>query len=322
MSVNNVNSIYGPQAMQGTNGYTVNANEDEGSGIDIGKLLIGGAAIATTVGLGIAAYKTGKGSSLAKEGDNTLQTIWNGVKSWFGKNGDDVSKVMKTVKEGDVVSMEDAQQTLKNINTSTQKALNHQASIDNLLETISTNDHKLDSNDLEKFKSILKKLDLKDEDIKLDNEKFTLTENAKNKLSEWLQKHHSSTSTTSTSLGDTLDLKTLKTYLGDTSSYYQEKAAKYTADSNALSTLLNQNNGSSHITSDSFADYRKYIDNEADYQDMLYNPSSYYFKDNNYGLLQARAKDKFGDDYAKITGELTPGGSIPSPTPVSTVHHV
>ena len=86
MSVNSVNSIYGTQAMQGSNGYAVSINEDEGSGVDIGKLLLGGAAVVATVGIGFGAYKTGKGSNLAKEGDNVLQTMWNGIKSWFGKN--------------------------------------------------------------------------------------------------------------------------------------------------------------------------------------------------------------------------------------------
>lgn len=49
MSVNNVNSIYGTQAMQGANSHAVSINEDEGSGVDIGKLLLGSAAVVATL---------------------------------------------------------------------------------------------------------------------------------------------------------------------------------------------------------------------------------------------------------------------------------
>ena len=91
MSVNNVNSLYQTQGVQGSTSYTT-LSQDDGGGVDIGKLLLGGLGTVVTIGLGVAAYKSGKQSSLTKEGDNMFQTMLNGIKSWFGKNGDDVAE--------------------------------------------------------------------------------------------------------------------------------------------------------------------------------------------------------------------------------------
>ena len=85
MSVNSVNGISQMQNAQGVSFGS--SNQDEGSGLDIGKLLVGGVVVAAVAGVGIAGYKSGK---TLKEGDGVLTTVWNGIKSWFGKNGDDV----------------------------------------------------------------------------------------------------------------------------------------------------------------------------------------------------------------------------------------
>ena len=89
MSVNNVNSMYQTQGVQNGSAYTYQASDNSESGVDIGKLLLGaGAAIAIGVTT-CAAAKKGKTVS----GDNGFFTnVVNGVKSWFGKNTDDVAK--------------------------------------------------------------------------------------------------------------------------------------------------------------------------------------------------------------------------------------
>ena len=91
MSVNNVNSLYQTQGIQGSTSYTT-LSQDDGGGVDIGKLLLGGLGTVVTIGLGVAAYKSGKQSSLTKESDNVFTTMCNGVKNWLGKNGDDVAE--------------------------------------------------------------------------------------------------------------------------------------------------------------------------------------------------------------------------------------
>ncbi len=88
MSVSNVNSIYGAQ-MGSNAGYDTPAIKIEEKESNIGAWLCGGLALVATLGVGIAGYKSGK---TLKEGDGVLTTAWNGIKSWFGKNGDDVVK--------------------------------------------------------------------------------------------------------------------------------------------------------------------------------------------------------------------------------------
>lgn len=159
MSVNNVNSMYGTQAMQGSSSYAVSINEDEGSGVDIGKLLLGGAAVVATIGLGFGAYKTGKGSNLAKEGDNAFQTIWNGIKSWFGKND-----VKKYVDIDNIDSLTDSQKIAKaqeavdaaknNLAVSQNKALKHRAAINDVIISLKDKDQIIDEELLEKIKGI------------------------------------------------------------------------------------------------------------------------------------------------------------------------
>lgn len=91
MSVNSVNGISQMQNAQGVSFGS--SNQDDGSGPDIGKLLVGTVLVAAVAGVGIAGYKSGK--TLTKEGDGVLTTFWNGIKSWFGKNGNDVAQAAK-----------------------------------------------------------------------------------------------------------------------------------------------------------------------------------------------------------------------------------
>lgn len=91
MSVSNVNSIYGAQ-MGSNAGYDTPAIKFEEKESNIGAWLCGGLALVATLGVGIAAHKTGKAISPNNNDDNMFQTIWKGVKSWVGKNGDDVAK--------------------------------------------------------------------------------------------------------------------------------------------------------------------------------------------------------------------------------------
>lgn len=83
MSINSVNGISQMQNAQGVSFGS--SNQDDGSGIDIGKLLAGGVAVAVAAGVGIAGYKSGQKLSAFKKDDGVLTTAWNGIKSWFGK---------------------------------------------------------------------------------------------------------------------------------------------------------------------------------------------------------------------------------------------
>lgn len=91
MSINSVNGISQMQNAQGVSFGS--SNQDDGSGLDIGKLLVGGVAVAVAAGVGIAGYKSGK---TLKEGDGVLTTVWNGIKSWFGKNAQAAKKLSDT----------------------------------------------------------------------------------------------------------------------------------------------------------------------------------------------------------------------------------
>lgn len=90
-------------------------------GIDIGKLLAGGVAVAVAAGVGIAGYKSGQKLSAFKKDDGVLTTAWNGIKSWFGKNGDDVAQVsaecktsLKTLFSGGEISQTQKQDIVEN----------------------------------------------------------------------------------------------------------------------------------------------------------------------------------------------------------------
>ena len=146
MSVNNVNSLYQTQGVQGSTSYTT-LSQDDGGGVDIGKLLLGGLGTVVTIGLGVAAYKSGKQSSLTKESDNVFTTMCNGVKNWLGKNGDDVANgVKKYVDLDDVNSLTDSQKIAKaqevldatknNLTVSNNKALKHMENIEDITNSL------------------------------------------------------------------------------------------------------------------------------------------------------------------------------------------
>lgn len=142
MSVNSVNGISQMQNAQGVSFGS--SNQDEGSGLDIGKLLVGGVVVAAVAGVGIAGYKSGK---TLKEGDGVLTTVWNGIKSWFGKNGDDVAQVAKKyVDLDDVDSLTNSQKIAKaqevldatknNLTVSNNKALKHMENIEDITNSL------------------------------------------------------------------------------------------------------------------------------------------------------------------------------------------
>lgn len=269
MSVNSVNGISQMQNAQGVSFGS--SNQDDGSGLDIGKLLVGGVVVAAVAGVGIAGYKSGK---TLKEGDGVLTTVWNGIKSWFGKNGDDVTQVVyKEIKEGEIVSMADAKQTVQNINAKVAKAKGKQNAIDTLVKTLDTENHQLDADDLSSFKSIVKKLGLNEDDITLDGENFKLKDNnAKTKLEEWVNKNNPPD--THITIDSNLNIDNLKSILSRKSSYYMDKANRYTDDVNNLIRRINNNKEATHFTSYDFEDFRKYIDREADIKNMLHSKYS------------------------------------------------
>ena len=145
MSVNSVNGISQMQNAQGVSFGS--SNQDDGSGLDIGKLLIGGVAVAVAAGVGIAGYKSGQKLSAFKNDDGVLTTVWNGIKSWFGKNGDDVAQVAKKYVDLDNVdsltnsekiakAQEVLDATKNNLNVSNKKALKHMKNIEDITNSL------------------------------------------------------------------------------------------------------------------------------------------------------------------------------------------
>ena len=175
MSVNSVNGISQMQNAQGVSFGS--SNQDEGSGLDIGKLLVGGVVVAAVAGVGIAGYKSGK---TLKEGDGVLTTVWNGIKSWFGKNGDDVAQVakndipaecktsLKTFFSGGEISQTQKQDILENADEISKvfsnKAKNNATKADKLAEIAKIKDTTEKTNALADFFGIEKKLTLTTDD--------------------------------------------------------------------------------------------------------------------------------------------------------------
>lgn len=167
MSVSNVNSIYGAQ-MGSNAGYDTPAIKIEEKESNIGAWLCGGLALVATLGVGIAGYKSGK---TLKEGDGVLTTVWNGIKSWFGKNGDDVAKNIddipaecktsfKTFFSGGKITSEQKQDIVDNADEISKVFLNKagkNASKATSLETIKT------KKDEDKLKALAEFLGVKGE---------------------------------------------------------------------------------------------------------------------------------------------------------------
>ena len=188
MSVSNVNSIYGAQ-MGSNAGYDTPAIKIEEKESNIGAWLCGGLALVATLGVGIAAHKSGK--AIASNDDNIFQTIWKGVKSWVGKNGDDVAKNIddipaecktsfKTFFSGGEITSEQKQNIVDNADeiskVFTNKARKNATKATRLAEIAKTekNDDKLKA--LAEFFGVEKKLKITDEgklditDLSLDNQ--------------------------------------------------------------------------------------------------------------------------------------------------------
>lgn len=176
MSVHSVNGISQMQNAQGVSFGS--SNQDDGSGLDIGKLLVGGVVVAAVAGVGIAGYKSGQ--TLTKEGDGVLTTVWNGIKSWFGKNGNDVAQAakndipaecktsLKTLFSGGEISQTQKQDILENADEISKvfsnKARNNATKADKLAEIakIKNNDEKTKA--LADFFGVDKKLTLTTDD--------------------------------------------------------------------------------------------------------------------------------------------------------------
>lgn len=189
MSVNSVNGISQMQNAQGVSFGS--SNQDDGSGLDIGKLLVGGVVVAAVAGVGIAGYKSGK---TLKEGDGVLTTVWNGIKSWFGKNGDDVAQAakndipaecktsLKTLLSGGEISLEAKHNIIANADeiseVFSEKAKRNAQKADKLVKIAKMKDNKEKTNALADFFKIEKKLTLTTDD-KLDITGLSLDDQAK-----------------------------------------------------------------------------------------------------------------------------------------------
>lgn len=189
MSVHSVNGISQMQNAQGVSFGS--SNQDDGSGPDIGKLLVGTVLVAAVAGVGIAGYKSGK--TLTKEGDGVLATVWNGIKSWFGKNGNDVAQAakndipaecktsLKTFFSGGDISQTQKQDILENTDeiskVFSEKAKNNATKADKLAEIAKIKDTTEKTNALADFFRIEKKLTLTTDD-KLDITGLSLDDQA------------------------------------------------------------------------------------------------------------------------------------------------
>lgn len=181
MSVSNVNSIYGAQ-MGSNAGYDTPAIKFEEKESNIGAWLCGGLALVATLGVGIAAHKSGKAISPNNNDDNMFQTIWKGVKSWVGKNGDDVAKNIddipaecktsfKTFFSGGEITSEQKQNIVDNADeiskVFTNKARNNASKATRLAEIAKT------EKDDDKLKALAEFLGVKGK-LTLDSETKTL----------------------------------------------------------------------------------------------------------------------------------------------------
>ena len=190
MSVSNVNSIYGAQ-MGSNAGYDTPAIKFEEKESNIGAWLCGGLALVATLGVGIAAHKSGK--AIASNDDNMFQTIWKGVKSWVGKNGDDVAKNIddipaecktsfKTFFSGGEITSEQKQNIVDNADeiskVFTNKARNNASKATRLAEIGDISDSNKKAEALADFFGVEKKLKITG-DGKLDTTALSLDDKAR-----------------------------------------------------------------------------------------------------------------------------------------------
>lgn len=187
MSINSVNGISQMQNAQGVSFGS--SNQDDGSGIDIGKLLAGGVAVAVAAGVGIAGYKSGQKLSAFKKDDGVLTTAWNGIKSWFGKNAQAANKIpaecktsLKTLLSDGKISLEAKHNIIANADeiseVFSEKAKRNAQKADKLVEIAKIKDNKEKTNALADFFKIEKKLKLTTDD-KLDITGLSLDDQAK-----------------------------------------------------------------------------------------------------------------------------------------------
>lgn len=302
MGVNNVNSMYQTQGVQGATSYST-SSQDDGGGIDIGKLLLGGVATVATVGLGIAAYKTGKGSTLAKEGDNMFQTMLNGIKSWFGKNGDDVANgVKKYVDLDDVSSLTDSQKISKaqeileaaqnNLTVSNNKALKHMENIEDITNSLCKkgNDGTLSNELIDKIDDTLF--------AKINGTKglegaFELTEEGQSLIIKDADKFNAyfgkRTTGWYTEQNDEIELNDLQKLFKETSEYYTDKQKNIAENLNSLnSTFYNNFVLNSKTANDilNLQELNQIINKKADYSSL----ADTNFYNNNKELFLARAQ--------------------------------
>ena len=265
MSVSNVNSIYGAQ-MGSNAGYDTPAIKFEEKESNIGAWLCGGLALVATLGVGIAAHKSGK--AIASNDDNMFQTIWKGVKSWVGKNGDDVAKNIddipaecktsfKTFFSGGEITSEQKQNIVDNADeiskVFTNKARNNASKADTLVEIAQKKDKdKLKAlaqflgvkGDLILDDGTLKAASADDQAIiarKLKNGDASITENNIDEIIKKLrakyenkQKNYNSASS---KIRNLTDVDTLKSATGSTDDAVQSIIAKRLNRSGAAQTL-------------------------------------------------------------------------------------
>lgn len=187
MSINSVNGISQMQNAQGVSFGS--SNQDDGSGIDIGKLLAGGVAVAVAAGVGIAGYKSGQKLSAFKKDDGVLTTAWNGIKSWFGKNAQAANKIpaecktsLKTLYSGGEISSEAKHNIIANADeiseVFSEKAKKNAIKVDELGKIANENDDEK-TQALAKFLKVKGELKLDKSTKKLDLSGLSLDDQAK-----------------------------------------------------------------------------------------------------------------------------------------------
>lgn len=321
MSVNSVNGISQMQNAQGVSFGS--SNQDEGSGLDIGKLLVGGVVVAAVAGVGIAGYKSGK---TLKEGDGVLTTVWNGIKSWFGKNGDDVAQVAKKyVDLDDVGSLTDSKKIAKaqevldatknNLTVSNNKALKHMENIEDI-----TNSLFKKGKDGKSTKDVIEKIDdtlfAKINGTKGLEGTFELAQDGKSliikdadKFNAYFGKRINGWSTYN---NNTIELNSLPKLFQDTSEYYTKKQ---TIIANKLN-LVNSNSvlclEEANKILNMSPEIKATINKEADFKQMA---ELEYYKEHQDLLIARARKAGFGEDEIKKLFPSGGGGEASSTSP-------